>query len=473
LISDFQALGWRIFRTEKIFFLFFQTGMKATLLLVFLYALVDPGLARTPLTDCYSDQGTMCADRFPDGGGKFRECTVETKAECRLKFSTQPDAAKKIDSAKKQVSGNAPPAAQAGEVARVSADVKTKELVDTKQDLAASEDIIATKIARVHKSLGEKKKQFSSQSRDPKSKVMREKNQNDIRILSKVEDRLDSNGEVSVGLVSQVDDKEARKDLLLVSTFQEERIELQKKGTEIAKQVSELLALAARNMQNFKQLESLSSDVSNSTSSKKPSQIVSKTDDLSVAAAAESAGISEESVSVSLEQNEDFTDGDILMSPEARSKLKTGIAAAEKRKKALSLKNKLRSKIDGKTADADVTEKLFSGDLIPDSGETAMGGSAEFGGGGRDENSSSSGSRSYNESPVFQAMQAMQSNGFSMDSSQTEAEVSRMLAEAKEELGNSDRVGGILEFDSPSLFARVKMAHSSCLKRSCVRVNSL
>jgi hypothetical protein len=271
--------------------------------------------------------------------------------------------------------------------------------------------------------------------------------------------------------LNEIEDSEIKSSLRIVSIAQESVQDLKEEVKVSTLELAQLLQMAATAMKFSNSMNSVKEQGQMPTiAAKSEQEQMRRTISRKLASGGE---ISESSLedrlgeAKQLEDQSELEPG-ITLSPEARAKLKAGIEAAAKRKKALSLKEKLRAKIDGKAKDTDSTEKLFSGDLIPDTSETAMVGSAGFGDSGSDGNSRPAGSRSYNESPVFQAMQAMQNNGFSMDSSQTEAEVSRILAEAKDELGNSDRMGGILELDSPSLFERVRSAHASCLSRKCL-----
>jgi hypothetical protein len=427
--------------------------------------------------NCPARTETQCRDKF-ENTAEAKSCITEELKLCiNDGGATVPDSGRNEPPRSDKLG---PPSAAAANVAAGGAQKGQDKLDHYRTEILGLDSVEKEKRRLAKEAQTRNEERLGSRSGlNPEEKTIAEKTAKDRQLLNEAESRFKQKRPIPDAIIDRVSDRDVRENLLLATVFRDEKESLKEESSKISKQVAELMAMAAANMQNFRNLESV-----------KPEKLISVTKqsdeqgnrDLRSAESTRpngKAGISEKAEELALDGAEKVDgleasdDLDVALSPEARAKLKAGIEAAAKRKKALSLKEKLRAKVDGKAKDTDSTEKLFSGDLIPDSSDTAMGGSAEFSDSGRDENSSSASSRSYNESPVFQAMQAMQNNGFSMDSSQTEAEVSRMLAEAKDELGDSDRVGGILEFDSPSLFARVKTAHSSCLKRSCVQVSSL
>ncbi|RYG56178.1 hypothetical protein EON80_29665 [bacterium] len=66
------------------------------------------------------------------------------------------------------------------------------------------------------------------------------------------------------------------------------------------------------------------------------------------------------------------------------------------------------------------------------------------------------------------AFTAAKNAAFAMSTAETEAEVKRLLRESQRELA-SLAAGGILDTESPALFARVSLAHRRCQEHRCVR----
>jgi hypothetical protein len=178
---------------------------------------------------------------------------------------------------------------------------------------------------------------------------------------------------------------------------------------------------------------------------------------------AQASKIAETKPAISAKSNpEELTaeevDQDSSLTAEQKTKLKTAIGEALKRKQLLALKQRLKNKLNAqgtkKDLKAEEATSAFNIDLIPDEPQRSLA-SVD----------SEKEKEDFLNSAVFHAMQAQ----FSMDGGQTRAEVERMLDEVEKELGTTgDILAGILGTDSKSLFERIKEAHQQCLRENCV-----
>lgn len=266
--------------------------------------------------------------------------------------------------------------------------------------------------------------------------------------------------------IKKISDPQIRDDLFLVSTATTAKRGLEKEKDRISLHLAKLLEMAAITAKNSNAMNSLTENTyrAAATTPVDPAQ--------SQASAKTSAKLGDKAaISKADPLADELTDGEegSTLSAEARAKLKEGIAAAERRKRQLALKNDLKARLGEKGAkgspsdavDPANTDNLFSGKLTADAAERA--GLGE----GRSLASTSSQGSAAADHPIFQAMGAMQ-NHFGMNEIQTEAEVKRLLADAEEALGSAETLAGVLGVETASLFERVSAAHKNCVRAKCV-----
>jgi hypothetical protein len=251
---------------------------------------------------------------------------------------------------------------------------------------------------------------------------------------------------------SATEDPDLRKRLKFISASYEVKKDYQKEHTQLLATIAQLSQMALTTAQRAQNLGAVDPKSAPAMSTK----TASASNPNASRIAETKPAISDKSNPGELTAAE--VDQDSSLTEEQKTKLKTAIEAAAKRKQLMALKQRLKNKLNPQTAKKDLeTEEAtsaFNLDLIPDEPQRSLASA-----------NPEKEKEDFLNSAVFHAMQAQ----FSMDGGQTRAEVERMLDEVEKELGSTgDILAGILGTDSKSLFERIREAHLQCVRQNCV-----
>lgn len=243
--------------------------------------------------------------------------------------------------------------------------------------------------------------------------------------------------------------------MLAAAEAQQAKQALEKEHSRLMAQFAQLAQMAATNMKNSNDLTTMSK----ADQSAKSNALGAKTTDGSAIGSGRSVA--------SLETKAGKTGLPIALDEKTalgakeagEAGAKAGTSPSKGLEAASSLRKRLRDKLASKTAlDATDPTKRFEGNLMGDGGMlTADEEEAPVAVTGKD---TSAITRS--------ALQAAEEH-FSMSGSETAQEVNRLTEEVSRDLASlTDTPSGVLGSESRSLFERVKRAHDSCVKQSCV-----
>lgn len=225
--------------------------------------------------------------------------------------------------------------------------------------------------------------------------------------------------------VNKVKDLGIRKNLFVVAGLQDMKAQFQEEKVRVNKQISELKGMAARSEGNSTGMNSISSPTSAKATNPSSAQAENQTMEPE-----NSSAISESKSEANLggeDKGSAFSDRDLSL----RDRLIRELEAEEKSKGGSQITS---LGANDKTAASKLTKDLL-------------------------------------DSPATQKAGESTGTKFSLSNSETDAEVKRMIGTldgSTADQANLDSKAGILETESPTLFARVKSQLSDCLHSRCV-----
>lgn len=287
----------------------------------------------------------------------------------------------------------------------------------------------------------------------------------DYRLARQAQTAVQQNKRFYRDQAEQAHDPQLRRELLIVAAAQENELEMKQEDSRLGDQLSQLIALANTTKDRAANLGSLPPDASGQIDGP---PLADSGHDKTEAIGRRALGRDSEESS-SLEKISGGTLGGNQDNPaaDAAQKLAKGGyqapdlesrdrgKASDQKRRSSSLRDQLHTYLKGKLdGESSMMGETFNGQLKEESFISEAHGEKAKGLG----------------DVIGSAFSTARDAAFSMRSSETDAEVNRLIESSERELASM--VGtGVLGADSQDLFTRIKSAHWRCQERRCIQTN--